>query len=180
MIICVTGKIGTGKSTVSRFFENRGFVHINVDKLGHRAFEEMKEDILNAFGTTDRKKVGEIVFRDKSKLSLLESILHPKMKELLMEEIKKYNGRNIVIEAAIKRRLKINCCDIVITVVSTPNKIKERLRERYSDDLINEILKNQEDIIEEGIIIENIGTIEELETKLNKVWEEYIKDKVGI
>ena len=62
MIICVTGKIGTGKSTVSKFFEQKGFHYINMDELGHDAFQKNIEKIRKAFGETDRKKISQIVF----------------------------------------------------------------------------------------------------------------------
>jgi len=175
MIICVTGKIGTGKSTVSSFFEKLGFVYINVDKLGHRAFELNKELIKREFGTSDRKEVGKIVFSDSKKLEKLESLVHPTMKMLFNEEIQRFSSKDIIIEAAIKRRLNINCCDFIITVVSDTEIIKERLKDRYTPDLIDEILKRQEDVIEEGIVVRNNGTIEELNEKLRVIWEEYIQ-----
>ncbi|MEN3042003.1 MAG: dephospho-CoA kinase [Fervidobacterium sp.] len=77
MIICITGKIGTGKSTVSLFFKNLGFVYIDVDKLGHKAFELNTDLIRNEFGTSDRKEVGKIVFSNSEKLRNLESLVHP-------------------------------------------------------------------------------------------------------
>lgn len=175
MIVCVTGKIGTGKSTISSFFENLGFVYINVDKLGHKAFEVNKTLIEREFGTSDRKEIGKIVFPDSEKLQKLENFVHPIIKMLLDEEIEKASGKDIVIEAAIKRRLNISCCDFTITVVADTEIIKERLRNRYTADLIDEILKRQEDVIEEGIVLKNNGTVQELNEKLQIIWEEYIK-----
>lgn len=175
MIVCITGKIGTGKSTVSAFFEKLGFVYINVDKLGHKAFELNRELIEKEFGTSDRKEVGKVVFSDSKKLEKLESLVHPTMKALLSEEIKRASGKDIVIEAAIKRRLNITVCDFTITVVADIEIIKERLKDRYSPNLIDEILKRQADVIEEGIVIKNNGTLDELNGKLLAIWEEYIK-----
>ncbi|MGC8902880.1 MAG: dephospho-CoA kinase [Fervidobacterium sp.] len=171
MIICVTGKIGTGKSTVSRFFENLGFAYINVDKLGHIAFEMNIEKILNAFGTRERKEIVTLVFKDQQKLRMLESIVHPTIRQLLEEELKKHNGKNIVVEAAIRRRLQINCCDVILTVVSSIENIKKRLSGKYPEDLIVEILEKQDDVFEEGIVVENNGTIEELEKQLENIWK---------
>lgn len=175
MIVCVTGKIGTGKSTVSKFFEKLGFVYINVDKLGHRAFELNKDAIEREFSTSDRKEVGKIVFSDPKKLEKLESLVHPTMKMLLSEEIEKASGKDIIVEVAIKRRLNITCCDFTITVVADTEIVKERLKERYTPELIDEILKRQADVIEEGIVISNNGTVEQLNEKLRVIWEEYIQ-----
>ncbi|MGB9795797.1 dephospho-CoA kinase [Fervidobacterium gondwanense] len=174
MTICVTGKIATGKSTVSKFFVEKGFEYINVDELGHKAFELNKETIKRTFGTDDRKEVGKIVFASEEKLRQLEQIVHPTMMKLLDERIEKLKGKDIVIEAAIKRRLGIKNCDLTITVTASREIIKERLKERYDEKTIEEILKRQEDVVEEGIVIENNDGIEELLGKLERVYEEYI------
>ncbi|AMW33120.1 dephospho-CoA kinase [Fervidobacterium islandicum] len=172
MVICVTGKIATGKSTVSQFFAQRGFEYINVDKLGHIAFEMNKENIKQTFGTCDRKEIAKIVFADPQKLKLLESIVHPTMMRLLKDELETRKGKDIVIEAAIKRRLGIDCCDITITVVCDKKVIKERLKERYDEDLIEEILERQSDIEPEGIVIENNSSPEELQAQLEKIYQQ--------
>lgn len=174
MIICVTGKIGTGKSTISRFFEKKGFHYINMDVFGHEAFQENIEKIAQAFGETDRKKISEIVFSAPEKLKLLESIVHPTMMKMLDEELERLKGKDVIIEAAIKRRLGIDCCDLTITVLSDPEMIKKRLKKRYTPEKIDEILKQQTDVIEEGIVVRNDGTIEELYTKLKNLFEEKI------
>ncbi|MDD2890747.1 MAG: dephospho-CoA kinase, partial [bacterium] len=85
MIIGVTGDIGTGKSTVAKFLKefSRGEI-INVDKLGWEILEKKKTKLIDTFGEKiitrgkiDRKKLGKIVFNDKNKLQLLNSITHP-------------------------------------------------------------------------------------------------------
>ncbi|MGQ9856519.1 MAG: dephospho-CoA kinase [Fervidobacterium sp.] len=174
MIICITGKIATGKSTVSKFFVERGFEYINVDELGHIAFEMNKKIIKETFGTDDRKEVGKIVFASEAKLRQLEQIVHPAMLELLNKKVEELKGKDIVIEAAIKRRLGIKNCDLTITVVAGKETIKQRLKGRYDEKIVEEILKRQEDIIEEGIVVENNGKIEELLERLVEIYEEYV------
>lgn len=66
----------------------------------------------------------------------------------------------------------IDCCDLTITVLSDPEMIKKRLKKRYTPEKIDEILKQQTDVIEEGIVVRNDGTIEELYTKLKNLFEE--------
>ena len=172
MIICVTGKIGTGKSTVSKFFEQKGFHYINMDELGHDAFQKNIEKIRKAFGETDRKKISQIVFNAPEKLKLLESITHPTMMEMLSQMLEKLNNEDVVIEAAIKRRLGIRQCDVTITVASSTETIKKRLKERYSPERIDEILEQQKDIVEEGIVIQNDGNIEQLYARLEEIFQQ--------
>lgn len=177
MIVCVTGKIGSGKSTVALFFKSKGFVYINADELGHLAFDENREKIRWEFGTEDRKEIGKVVFSDSEKLKRLEDIVHPTLKKLLYKELEANKGKDIVIEAAIKNRLGIECCDVTITVVANFETVKYRLSGRYSQNLLEDIIKKQEDVIEEGIIIYNNGSYKELEEKLNLLWEDIKKVK---
>lgn len=47
MVIGVTGKIGTGKSTVCEILKNKYGAHVvNVDRIGHEALEEVKEKLV--------------------------------------------------------------------------------------------------------------------------------------
>jgi dephospho-CoA kinase len=168
LILCVTGKIGTGKSTVSKFFKEKGFEYINMDELGKIAFEYEKDKILEVFNTLERNKIRDIVFQDQKMLKKLEKILHPKMLEILEQMTAKENY--YAIEAAIKRRLKIKC-DFTITVKCILDTILKRVSERgLSQKDIENILKNQMDILDEGIIINNDGTIKELYEKLEKIY----------
>jgi dephospho-CoA kinase len=42
-------------------------------------------DAILPSGELDRKRVGEIVFADRSKLTLLESLIHPEVRKLALE-----------------------------------------------------------------------------------------------
>jgi len=101
------------------------------------------------------------------------------MLKLLKNELDARKGKDIVIEAAIKRRLGINCCDITITVVCDENVIKERLKGRYEEELIEKILERQKDIEPEGIIVVNNSSLEDLNNQLEKIYEQIIKNVKG-
>jgi dephospho-CoA kinase len=86
--IGITGGIGSGKSTISKIFELLG---IPVYYADDRAKDIMVRDaeliaqikthfgneIYDEHGTLNRKLLGSIVFKDKEKLSLLNSLVHP-------------------------------------------------------------------------------------------------------
>lgn len=86
--IGLTGSIGTGKSTVSKLLRERGIAVIDADLLAREIVKKGQEclnDLKNVFGNQvltidgelDRKKLGQIVFSDDSKLELLNSVTHP-------------------------------------------------------------------------------------------------------
>ena len=99
-IFIITGLIACGKSTFSKMLvKYLGATYINADTIGHDVLIELSElvvskfgsQILNENGIIDRKKLGSIVFADKAKLLMLESILHPvinkKIETILVEPL---------------------------------------------------------------------------------------------
>jgi dephospho-CoA kinase (EC 2.7.1.24) len=90
MIIYLTGGIATGKSTVAKIFSELGAYVLDADKMAHKvimkgtqAYNKIVEifgkDILDENGEIDRKKLGKIVFKDKTLLAKLEEIVHPEV-----------------------------------------------------------------------------------------------------
>ena len=85
--IGLTGGLGSGKSTVAHIFEVLGIPVYHADAASKRLMnddDKVKADVQNAFredvyidGKLNRKYLSEIVFNDKIKLELLNSIVHP-------------------------------------------------------------------------------------------------------
>ena len=83
----ITGGIGSGKSTISKIFEVLGIPVYYADDAAKRLMnndEELKALIIKNFGEEsykngelDRKYLASIVFNNKEKLELLNSLTHP-------------------------------------------------------------------------------------------------------
>ena len=81
MIIGICGKSGSGKSTLARRIRDiseRDCVHLDMDKIGHMVLTlpDVKNELVKVFGESvvsdgnaDRKKLGEIVFNSREKMS---------------------------------------------------------------------------------------------------------------
>ncbi|MDM7920252.1 MAG: dephospho-CoA kinase [Methanosarcina sp.] len=92
IIIGITGIIGSGKTTVSDILRKKGITVIDLDALAKKAImlKEVQEEIASSLGkeyVEDGKpaieKIKELVFSDKEQLRLLESIIHPRVRENL-------------------------------------------------------------------------------------------------
>ena len=100
MIIYVTGKSGSGKSTFSKLLANKlNYKYIDVDDIGHRVYEypEIMEKAYELFGMQinddngkfNRKKLGQIVFseRHSDRVKAFSDLTWEYMKKVLDSEI---------------------------------------------------------------------------------------------
>ncbi len=141
MVIGVTGLYAAGKDEVTDILVRRGFTEINVDRVGHRVLAEKKAAVAAAFGDgvigpdggVDRGALGAIVFRNPKALSRLNAILHPRMKELVAEELDRSRGDRVV-NAALLFPIGLAALVDFVIVVRAPFLIRAR-RARRRDGL---------------------------------------------
>ena len=110
MNILLLGGIGSGKSEALKILREEHFANIiEADKVAHFLYEKDRagytalrsvfgDIILDDKKNIDRKKLGDILYYDKEKLRLVNSIIHP----LVYEEIKNRlleNRLNVVEQA---------------------------------------------------------------------------------
>lgn len=98
MIVGLTGGIGSGKSAAANFFQNEGITVIDADDLSREVIEQDTpgfEKIVDCFGSAIIDSDGSInraflrqeVFDDEKKKKLLESIIHPLVRDLMIKKI---------------------------------------------------------------------------------------------
>jgi dephospho-CoA kinase len=89
-VIGLSGGIGTGKSTVSRMLAALGAVVVDADAIVHRLqapgtplvaeiAQAFGPDVLTAEGALDRKRLGDLVFRDPAARARLNQLVHPRV-----------------------------------------------------------------------------------------------------
>jgi len=76
VVIALTGKCCSGKNYISDIFSRNGFTIIDVDNISRDVFDDSSDKILELFGTTDRSKIGSIIFSNPKFRELLEAIIH--------------------------------------------------------------------------------------------------------
>lgn len=126
VVIGVGGKYCAGKGAVTRLLTAHGnYIVIDVDSVGHQALTQKASEISARFGsavmekdgTVNRKKLRDIVFRNRRALQQLEEIVHPWMKQQIIERVQTLRPRNIVIDAALLCYLELDrLCDVVIWI----------------------------------------------------------------
>lgn len=189
--IALTGGIGSGKSLAAQFFEELGAIVIDSDQLARDAIERGTpgfDEVLARFGDSilsdgeiDRAKLGEIVFRDEAARRDLEAIVHPRVREIATriagstpQDSVVINQIPLLFETNGKSRF-----DLVITVASSLENRRARLAERglKSYEIERRIAAQASDEERASIadfVLENDGSIEDLERKVTEVWEREI------
>ena len=103
--IGITGSIACGKSTVSNYLREKGYTIIDADKLGHIALtsDEVKEKLKNSFGyiilennEISREKLGKLVFGNNENLKVLNSIVHPYIRKIILQFQEKHRDERLV------------------------------------------------------------------------------------
>lgn len=196
--IGLTGSIGTGKSTVSKLLRERGIAVIDADLLAREIVKKGQEclnDLKNVFGNQvltidgelDRKKLGQIVFSDDSKLELLNSVTHPHIRRRMkaqMNELESKNNKVIVLDVPLLFEAKMeDLVDIVLVVFAKEEIQIKRIMERDNCTqeeamrIIKTQISQQDKISKSDYTIDNSGTIEELKEKLNGFLEKIEENK---
>lgn len=175
IIIGLTGGIATGKSTISNMFKQKNVKIIDADLISHQVMDkdtpatleiikEFGSDIAMATGHINRKKLGKLVFNDKSKMDKLTSIVHP----IIIDEIKK------MIEIYIVNGDAIVVLDAPLLFESGLDKIVDLTLVVYTTkDIQLERLINRDKISEEYALMK-ISTQMPLETKIKRA--DYVID----
>lgn len=155
LIVGIMGKMGSGKTTISRIFEtDYQFTLLEVDKFGHKALESehdllvetFGEDIMDHDGTINRRILGNKVFSDTEKLSLLNAIVHPRIKADIIRTVEQYKDCRFIIDAAILFEIGLDeLCDYIIYIEAPEEMIRRRVTEsrNWEDERVNNILNAQ-------------------------------------
>ena len=99
--IGLTGSIASGKSTIARMFAALGVQVIDTDVIARQVVvpgspglaklvAEFGKNLLRDDGSLNRQLLGELIFADQEKRQRLNELLHPLIRTMAEEEIKKY------------------------------------------------------------------------------------------
>ena len=192
-VIGLTGNMACGKTVVARMFEELGAKIIDADYIarlvvepGEPAWKDILEkfghEILNPDKKINRKKLGDVVFRDKEKREELNRITHPRIIDkikFMLEEYRKENVKVVIVEAALiveRGGMKSIISDLIVVTADEEAQIKRLIeRDGISREEALTRIKAQMPVSEKvkfaTYVIDNSRTLEETRKQVEEVWK---------
>ena len=195
IIIGLTGGIGTGKSTASRFLSDLGAVVLDADSLGHETYKKgtglyrtlikaFGQGILGANGEINRPELSDIVFADENLLIKLNSMVHPHIKQSIERTIDKLDKQKInmvVIDAAILVEAGWrNLVDELWVVTAERKTVKQRLSDKFKNNMDNALkrlefqMPQTELKTKADVVIDNEGSVGALKERVTLLFNDRI------
>ena len=202
IIIGITGGIACGKTTVSELLAEKGAIPINADEIGHQLLkadspviselvDAFGQEILEESGDVSRKKLGAIVFNDKSARERLNTILHPliiqRSRTLARQLVMENPSCVVLLDAPLLIEAgAYNSVDLIVVVTTSPETQLQRILERsqvqnrpLSETEAQARIDAQMPVAEKvkyaDVVIENEGALDELNKQVDALWEEFQK-----
>jgi len=183
-VICITGGIGSGKSTLCQLIESRGYSVYYSDqraKLLMNSQHNLVQSITDLFGesayesgTLNSSFIADCIFKQKHLKVELESLVHPLVKEDFLRWCNESGDEIVFKESALVLETKDKNCHFIVSVIADENTRIDRVKKRspeISESRIKEIISTQyADQFREKhshLIIENNGKVDDLEVKVD-------------
>lgn len=186
-IIGLTGNIASGKSVVSTYLIEKGFMVIDADLVSREVVKknteglskvilEFGDDVLLSNGELDRKALAKIVFNDKEELNKLNLLLHPLIRKEILNKISKSEEKMIFIDAALLYETELDKITDEVWFVSSniENQIKRLMgRDNLTkEEALSRILiqEDQNEKMEKSkYVLENNGSIDDLINQIDVI-----------
>ena len=187
----LTGGIGSGKSTASRYFESLGAFVLDADEeakklitsnetVQHELISEFGTDIIDGTGRVNKKKLARIAFQDEDHQQRLNSVVHPYIFNLIDKEFNRvFNDKKhgvFIVDAALIYETGFDAhLDYVIVVTA---HLKNRMERALGRETLSreEILKRvgfqwpeEEKVNMADFVVHNDGTEAELQKKIESL-----------
>lgn len=180
-VIGLTGGIGSGKSTIRKWFESQGVPCFDSDEIGKQLLNsELKSKIKEEFGATlyndkgelDRAQLANLVFNEPEELKKLNKIVHLAVANAF--EVFKSNHKSamfVIKEAAIlfESGAYKSCDEIILVCAPTEIRIERVMkRDQTTKEAIETRMQYQWLDSEKKVLSDYVIQNEYLEAAINK------------
>jgi dephospho-CoA kinase len=196
-VIAITGGIGSGKSLIADFFRSWGAAIVDADLLAREVVAPGSEGLVKvqeafpqehlilADGSLNRSKLAALIFSDEASRRRLESILHPRIRELWCQRLAQLRGTEApliayVVPLFFESSQKMQEIEKVV-LVTAPDDLKiSRImaRDGFSQQTAELRLKAQlpdsEKVGKSDYVIYNYSTVDAAREKAQQVFNDLV------
>ena len=144
-LICICGKMASGKNYVCSLLEKLGWSCVDADLLVHEAINQSTEKILaefsdeaaknkltitNSDGTINRKALGQLLFKNPALLKKQEALIYPVIIKMIEDFISSHEKTVINATVLYKTPQLLSKCELILYVQATFIKRFFRVKKR--------------------------------------------------
>ena len=193
LVIGLTGGIGSGKSAVSRCFEQLGVAVVDADVAARvvvepgtpglaRIAEHFGPGVIAPNGALDRAALRRIVFADEAERRWLESVLHPLIGEEIRRGLREATSPYAVLVSPLLLEARQDALAhrvLVVDVGEDTQVARTMQRDNNSGEQVRAIIAAQigraERLARADDVIEHSGSLEDLEPKVLALHRRYLE-----
>ena len=193
LTIGLTGGIGSGKSTVADLFRELGVPVYDTDVMARQLVEPGEpalKEIVNIFGDSmldnagnlDRQKLKQQVFENNNDRKKLESILHPRIRELLLTKINSCDAPYCiaVIPLLVEHHWQQVVDRVLVIDVSEETQIKRtQQRDDVTESLVKAIMRSQVNrdtrLAAADDVVDNTQGLDHLKHQVKQLHSKYLQ-----
>lgn len=193
-VIGLTGGIASGKSTMARFFRDKGAAVLSADTIAFALAKPRQilyrlyvahfgEGILQTDGTLDRRAIGRLVFDNDAERQWLDETTHPILERAMRRQIAVKQAKNfpviildvpLLFEAGWDKMTEENCLVFVDEATQLARLMR---RNGYTEAEARARIAAQMPLSEKkkraDTFIDNNGSLEESFLQAEKLWKEW-------
>lgn len=196
-VLALTGSIGTGKSSVAKFFAKKGHRVLDADKIAKSLYQTdsgllealrrtFGEQVLSEEGVLNRERLSSMVFGDKASLAILMDLMKEYLlRELtrLLDEMSEEEARPfVVLEAPVLFEYGFEAfADVIVLVRASEDQIVERVMQRNGmsrEEVLARLrsqLSQEEKEARSDFCIDNSGSFETLQERMEELYVDLLR-----
>tara|TARA_R110001606_G_C15360275_1_gene648447 strand:+ start:348 stop:959 length:612 start_codon:yes stop_codon:yes gene_type:complete len=186
-IVGLAGGIGSGKSTITKFFNELGIQSVDADDVA-RLVVEPGSDCLNKIhqrygdgillndGTLNRKSLRDIIFDKPEERTWLEALTHPAIRQEILTQLNVITSSYALLVHPLLFETKQDAICKLVIAIDVPEDIqlqrvisRDNISRENAEKIMAAQLSNTERIKRADLVLENSGNIADMNAKVFKL-----------